>query len=181
MKRHAILTAIGADRVGIVDELAALILQEGCNIEESRMAVLGGEFAIILLLSGAEEGVRRLAGSLPGHGRSSGLQLSLKETVPPRGAPDSRPYRIETVSLDTPGILHAVTSILAKHRINIEDLETDTTSAPWTGAPMFVMRARIAVPASVSIAGVREDLEELEAQSNLDVRLTPITVTPTEA
>ncbi len=181
MQRHAILTAIGADRVGIVDDLTAVILEEKCNIEESRMAVLGGEFAVILLLSGEEEQVRQLLDRLPGRGQELGLHVSLKETVPPRTDPHSRPYRIETISLDTPGIVHGITSLLLKYRINIEDLETDTTAAPWTGAPMFLMRARIAVPTSVPISRLREDLEALEAQSNLDVKLVPISIDQSDA
>ena len=87
---------------------------------------------------------------------------------------------IESVSLDTPGIVHSITSLLRRHSINIEDLETDTTAAPWTGAPMFVMRGRISIPPSVSLATLREEIETLEAEQNLDVKLTPITVTQVE-
>ena len=60
MKNHALLTAFGADRVGIVDDLTSLILEARCNVEESRMSVLGGEFAVILLFSGG-----------PGRGRAA--------------------------------------------------------------------------------------------------------------
>jgi glycine cleavage system transcriptional repressor len=171
MQHHALLTAFGPDRVGIVDDLTSLILEGRCNVEESRMAVLGGEFALILLFSGDRADVRRLADELPGKAGSLGLQATLKQTVPPRSDPAARPYLLATTSLDTPGIVHAVTSLLRKHRVNILDLETDTTSAPWTGAPMFHMRARLSVPGPV--AGLREELAELETRTNLDIRLTP--------
>lgn len=175
MKQLAILTAIGTDRVGIVDDLTAPILESNCSIEESRMSVLGGEFAVIMLLSGEEEGVRKLSREMPAFGNSLGLHITLKETVPPKTDSQARPYLIESVSLDTPGIVHSITSLLRKYRINIEDLETDTTPAPWTGAPMFSMRARLSIPAAVPLAKLREELEDLEAQANLDVKLIPIT------
>ena len=177
MKKHAILTALGPDRVGIVDDLTALILEAGCNVEESRMAVLGGEFAVILLFSGGDREVGGLLEGLPAKAAALGLQAALKETVPPRPDPGARPYLLETTSLDTPGIVHAVTSVLRRHSVNILALETDTTAAPWTGAPLFHMRARLSVQGPV--AGLREELAELETGSSLDIRLQA--VAPEEA
>jgi len=174
VKSHAILTAMGKDRVGIVDDLTTLILEGKCNVEESRMAVLGGEFAVILLLSGNHENVKALTRDMPGKGTGLGLQITMKETRPPQAAPEARPYLLESVSLDTPGIVHSITSLLRRHGVNIDDLETDTTPAPWTGAPMFVMRARLTVPGGVSISTLREEVEALEAEQNLDIKLAPI-------
>ena len=172
MKKHAILTALGPDRVGIVDDLTALILEAGCNVEESRMAVLGGEFAVILLLSGGQHEVGRLIEGLPARAAGLGLQAALKETAPPQPDAGSRPYLLETTSLDTPGIVHAVTSVLRRHKVNILSLETDTAAAPWTGAPMFHMRARLGVQGP--IGGLREELAELEAGTSLDIRLEAV-------
>jgi glycine cleavage system transcriptional repressor len=180
MKGHAILSAIGSDRVGIVDDLTTSILDKRCNIEESRMAVLGGEFAVMLLLSGDSGDIESLIEETPKMAELLDLHISMKETIAPKSDPNLRPYMIESVSLDTPGIVHSITSLLRRHGINIEDLETDTTAAPWTGAPMFVMRGRISVPPSVSLAALREEIETLEAEQNLDVKLTPITVTRVE-
>jgi glycine cleavage system transcriptional repressor len=174
MTAFAIFTAIGSDRVGIVDDLTAQILERRCNVEESRMTVLGGEFAVMLLVSGQPEEVAELLAAGPAIGQTLGLLVATKQTTPPRRDARMRPYQLESVSLDTPGILHSVTSLLRGHGINIEDLETETSAAPWTGAPMFLMRARLSLPPAVSPAALREELEALEAQQNLDVRLTPI-------
>lgn len=180
MSGFAILTAIGSDRVGIVDDLTTSILDKRCNIEESRMAVLGGEFAVMLLLSGAPADIEALIEKSAALAEELDLQISMKRTVAPKADPHMRPYIIESVSLDTPGIVHSVTALLRRHGINIENLETDTTAAPWTGAPMFVMRGRISMPPEISLAKLREEIETLEADQNLDIRLTPVTVTPLE-
>jgi glycine cleavage system transcriptional repressor len=174
MKQHAVLTAMGMDRVGIVDDLSQAILDRGCNIEESRMALLGGEFVSILLVSGDDRSVSRLVGELPTVGGSLGLSIELKSTALPQQTGRNRPYLLESVSLDTPGIVHAVTSILRRENINIEDLETETSAAPWTGAPMFLMRARVAVPPAVSVKKLRAELDELSAQHDLDITFSPI-------
>src|SRR5262245_19288947 len=52
MKRWFALSAIGRDRPGIVADLAELIYECDCNLEDSSMTILGSEFAVLLLLSG---------------------------------------------------------------------------------------------------------------------------------
>jgi glycine cleavage system transcriptional repressor len=80
---------------------------------------------------------------------------------------------LETVSLDTPGIVQAVTALLKRHRINIEELETETLPAPWTGAPMFRLHATLILDGSVSVARLKGDLAELEGEKDWDISLRP--------
>src|SRR2546427_10989292 len=62
MRRWFALSAIGLDRPGIVADLAELIYECDCNLEGSRMPILGSEFAVLLLLSGqGPDGERRLS------------------------------------------------------------------------------------------------------------------------
>ena len=144
------------------------------------MAVLGGEFAVMMLLSGDQREIEALTGESAQIAENMDLHISMKKTVAPRIDSQMKPYLIESVSLDTPGIVHSITTALRHYGINIEDLETDTTAAPWTGAPMFVMRGRISIPAGVSLTKLREELETLESDQNLDIKLTPVTVAPME-
>lgn len=174
---YAVLTAIGADRIGIVDDLSGLVAARSCNIEESRMAVLGGEFAVIMLVSGAAAALEQLSRDLSAAGVRLGLHAQCRSTREPRSEA-GRPYLLETVSLDTPGIVHTVTAVLRKHGVNIESLETDTAPAPWTGAPMFRMRAHVVVGPSVEIGKLKDDLARLEAGQDLDVRLRPVFPVP---
>ena len=161
MRGFAILTAIGSDRVGIVDDLTTAILEKHCNIEESRMAVLGGEFTVMLLLSGSQEDIEALIEASKGIAEKLDLHISMKPTVEPKPHPQMRPYMIESVSLDTPGIVHAITALLRRHRINIENME-------------------ISIPPEVSLATLREEIETLETEQNLDIKLIPVTVAPLE-
>jgi glycine cleavage system transcriptional repressor len=171
---YAVLTAIGTDRVGIVDDISGAVSAASCNIEESKMAVLGGEFAVIMLLSGPEEKVRSLSGTLPSRGSSMGLALQCRPTREPAPARAGRPYHLEAVSLDTPGIVHAVTAVLREHGVNIEDLETETGAAPWTGAPMFRMKAHLVAGPGVSIPRLREELARLQERHDLDISMKPV-------
>src|SRR5207245_3797878 len=80
---HAILTAIGNDRPGLVDEVSQYIFQRGGNIEDSRMVNLRGQFAMMVLLSGSEGVLSRVRQEL---GELSG-QTSLQADLRPAQAP----------------------------------------------------------------------------------------------
>ena len=60
MNDFLVLTAIGEDRPGIVDDLTRVLLNAELNIEDSRMSLLGGEFAIILLLNGTPDALKQI-------------------------------------------------------------------------------------------------------------------------
>lgn len=176
MNEYAVITAMGSDRIGLVDDITEAFESRQCNIEESRMALLGGEFAIVLLVSGSAENLAALEEGIEATGTELGLTIHVKPTTSPHPSPEARPYLIESISLDSPGIVHAITSILRGYEVNIEDLETDTTSAPFTGAPMFVLKARISVPARVSVNHLRERIESLAEERDLDITMQPISV-----
>ena len=52
MTQLIVLSAIGTDRTGVVQDITKVILACGGNIEESRMTTLGAEFAVLMLVSG---------------------------------------------------------------------------------------------------------------------------------
>jgi glycine cleavage system transcriptional repressor len=75
--------------------------------------------------------------------------------------------------MDQPGIVHKVTHFLKEQRINIEELETSLTSAPFMGTPVFTMEILMSVPKSVPVKALRRALEELGDSLNCDIDLDP--------
>jgi Glycine cleavage system regulatory protein len=175
-KEYAVLSAIGADRVGIVDDLSRAVAEGGGNIEESKMAVLGGEFAVMMLVSMEAEALESLSSKAAELERRFELKIGLKRTRESSlgAAERGRPYSLETVSLDGAGIVHSVSAVLRKYGINIEDLETRTDRAPLTGAPLFRMKANVVVGPAVSVSALRRELELLQAAQDLDIILMPL-------
>src|SRR3954468_24606958 len=142
-----ILTLTGPDRIGIVDEVTGLLLERGGNVETSRMARLGGEFAILMLVSmpegrfpDLEEGLESLTA------RGYKVTTTRAERTYAEAHPGWRPYRIEVHGADHEGIVHEVAHFLSRHGINIEAVDTETAPAPTSGVPLFTMIARVAVP-----------------------------------
>ena len=105
---YVVLTAVGPDRPGLVNALSSLIDDAGANIEDSRMAILGGEFAVILLISGSPGAVERAKEIGARVERELELRFILKETSPARSPSDVVSYRIDVSGADRPGIVQVV-------------------------------------------------------------------------
>jgi glycine cleavage system regulatory protein len=79
--------------------------------------------------------------------------------------------RLEVLGNDHPGIVRDIARVLAQHQVNIEELETDVSSAPMSGDTLFRARASLSVPAIVTIERLREILEALAGEIMVDVAL----------
>lgn len=174
MLNHLVLTAVGNDRPGIVNTLTRHIFECGCNIEDSRMTILGGEFAIILLLSGNWNAVAKVENTLPRLGDSLQLNISSKRTEPRRPQPNMLSYLVEALSIDHPGIVHRVADFFSSREINIENLNTASYNAAHTGTPMFSMSLTINIPSDVSIAALREQFLDFCDEMNMDGMIEPV-------
>ncbi len=170
---YVVLTAVGPDHPGLVNSLSSLIADAGANIEDSRMAILGGEFAVILLISGSAGAVERTKEIGARIERELDLRCILKETAPAGPPSDYLPYRIDVSGADRPGIVQAITSILAGRGINVASLESRLTHAPFSATPMFVLEASLQVPSKIALSELRSQLTATCDEENLDFRLEP--------
>jgi len=165
---YLVISALGKDRPGIVNSLSKAALDCGCNITNSRMAVLGGEFALMLLIHGAPSAVVEMERRLPALERELQLTITAKPTAP--RVPEQRwlPYHVEVVAIDNPGIVHAITEFFSARKINIEELETKTYPAPVTAATLFSLHMTVAVPSGTAISMLRESFVDFCDGLNLD-------------
>lgn len=174
MNHFLVLAAIGEDQPGLVNELTQIILDCGGNIVDSRMTVLGGEFAVLLLLSGQWNTIAKLEQALPRLEQKLGLTLILRRTKERNLNKQLMPYAIEVVALDHLGIVHHLADFFSHRGINIEELTTSSYAAAHTGTPMFSVRMSIAVPADLHIASLREEFMDFCDRQNLDAVMEPI-------
>lgn len=174
MSQQLVITALGADRPGIVDELSEAVYSNQLNIEDSRMSVLGGEFAILLLLSGTTQAIDDFIARSPQIEDSLQMKLTVKATKAHTESHDLIPYDVDVIAIDNPGIVHNLASFFSSRQINIVDLETDRYAAPHTGTSMFSLHMAIGVPANVSINKLRDDFTTTCDDLNLDATLSAI-------
>ena len=170
MTKYFILLSSGKDRPGIVDDISTLLFDKGANIEDSRMAVMGGCFSSMTLFSCTQEQVEAIRGGLEDL-RGLGLEAHVHQAKDPAEGPmlAGLPLKFEMTAMDHPGIVQRVVRMLRKNDVNIESLETQVTGAPLSGAPLFDLRLEAKVPADKSIGKVKEQLSDLAGEMNLDL------------
>jgi len=173
---YLVITASGEDKVGLVDRLSSKIAESGCNIEESRMAVLGDQFALIMLLSGPWNALSKLEGQMESLGDQLGLTIIYKRTQQRERTQPAVPYVVEVVAMDHPGIVRNLAAFFSRSGINIEELQTDTYPAPHTGTPMFSVSMTVGIRADVHIPTLRGNFLDYCDDLNLDASFEPARV-----
>lgn len=173
-KTYLVISALGEDHPGIVNQLSRAILDHGCNIEDSRMTVLGGEFAAILLVEGRWNTLAKVENGLPELGRQLGMTITSKRTGERASGRNLLPYAVDVVAMDHPGIVNNLAAFFAERNINIEDMATSTYAAAHTGTPMFSVHMTVGIPADLHIAGLREEFMDYCDGLNLDAVLEPL-------
>jgi glycine cleavage system transcriptional repressor len=168
---HLILSAIGPDQMGLVEKISEFITRRGCNIEDSKMAVFCGEFAVILLISGERPNLSRVAFEYRDIESETGLSVSVKTPALKKTSASLLAYKLTASCLDHPGIVYQISGLLHTMGVNIESMETKTYSAPVSGTPLFQLEAELAVPARANIQEVRERLAELQREQNIEIEL----------
>lgn len=164
---HVALTAVGVDRPGIVAAVSRAIFTSGGNIEDSRMAILGGHFAMVLIVSLPSGDVAGLEAELA----TSAGELELIVSVRPvPEAPHEHATGAECVvrvyGADKPGIVARVSACLAERNANIRDLATHVIEGD---TPVYVMLLDVTIPGDLD--GARSALEALAAEIGVDVSI----------
>ncbi len=173
MHKNIVLTLTGTDRVGIVEEVTQLLLDLGGNVETSRMARLGGEFAILMLVSlpvaqlaTLDKDVEKL--------RAEGYKITTCETelTYAQKHPGWLPYQIKVLGADHEGIVHEIAHYLSQCGISIESADTETVRAPISGTPLFIMTALVVVPPDLHEQDWEAALSEVGHHLNVDTQVT---------
>jgi glycine cleavage system transcriptional repressor len=174
MSNHLVISAIGDDRPDTVDRLARAILDHHCSIEDSRMAVLGGSFAQIMLVSGKWNNLAKLESVLANLQDPLHLTITTRHTElrPPQDRMLS--YTVDVVALNRPGIVSKLSSFFSARGINIHDLVTSAYKPAHTATPMCSVRMIVDVPTHVHISQLRDDFLDLCDEDNLDGVMEPL-------
>ncbi len=173
MNKHLVISALGKDRPGIVNDLTKAVLECGGNVEDSRMTVLGGEFALIVLVSGHWSAVAKLEHQLAALEKKLDLTIVARHTEPRGTRANMVPYVIDVISMDHPGIVHEIAEFFSTRKINIEEMSTWTYPAAHTGTTMFSMNMTVSIPSDLNIGRLRHEFTEFCDTLNLDATLEP--------
>lgn len=172
MPARYVLSVLGRDRPGIVAAVSRLLADAGCNIEDSSMTILRGAFAMLLVIHAPSRSDRDLRSRLQELAASAGLVVHL-DAYPPgqEQKTEGEPYTISVHGADHPGIVAAVTALLAEHRVNIVDLSTRIVQGR---VPVYVMVMEVILPPGVRPKRIEAQLRKLSAEIACDISFTPV-------
>jgi len=175
MSKKFLLTAFSKDRPGIVADLSRVIYENGCNLEESSMTNLAGEFAILLLLSvpagNLKDAEEKLSTECRRLEREKGITAFIRpiDLETQKKKTDILTKTIHVEGLDQAGIVYKVSSFLADRGINIATLHTERRLSPESGAAIYAMTITVELPSQVSLQPVEDGLAQIGDQLNVDV------------
>lgn len=173
MSTNIVLTVAGPDRIGIVDEVTSVIAELGGNVETSRMARLGGEFVMVMLVAVPEEKVGELESNLS-YLAENDYNISLRATR--KGQTDAHPgwspFRIQVQGADHEGIIHRIAEGLAGQGISIDAMDSWVTRAPMSGTGLFSMMALVVVPPRVMQSEWLKVIEGIAEEAGVEIEIT---------
>lgn len=167
---HVSVTAIGADRPGIVAAVTKVLVERECNIEDSRMAILGGHFSMMLVVKPPDDlDADALEQALAPAAHRLGLTLDVRPIADLNASqPVGAPHVLSVYGSDRPGIVHDVSSSLAAAGVNIVDLRTHVTDSE---PPVYIMLMDLEVPGDP--VALEQQLKELATSRGIDITLRP--------
>ena len=168
MNNWYMLTLTGEDRPGIVARVTRALFERDMNLGEASMLRLGGNFTIMMMVSGDLD-AREVEQALAPVASELGLSLHVD---PMEGGLHRHlvPNLMVRVSgADRAGIVARVTGALAETGFNILDLESDV--AGNKEQPVYLMQ--IAGVATVPLEQLEEALDALR-EEGIEVSISPI-------
>ena len=170
---HYAVSAVGADRPGIVAAVTGAFLEHGCNLEDTSMTILRGHFAMMLVVAapgGLEQGA--LEAALAGPAADLELVVAVRpidDDVPV--SPEGESWTVSVYGADRPGIVHRVASLLAGNEVNIVDLSTRVIGDP--ARPVYAMILEVTLPSGGDATALQTQLTDLASDLGVECSLHP--------
>ena len=166
------ITSIGVDRPGIVAAVTRVLLDLGCNLEDTAMSILRGQFAMVMVVaapgaSTAADLERAIVEGTAGFDLVTAVR-EVHDAASADEVTDGSPYTVVVYGPDHPGIVHVVASTLAGLGVNITDVTTRVSGA---GGALYSMVMEVVLPSGVAAGDVESALDAVASREGLTIRL----------
>jgi len=176
MAKEFVLTAFCKDRPGIVADISEVIYKNECNLKDSTMTELAGEFAIILLFSPLSDGEKtdleeKLSMECRRLEREKGITAFIRPVnhAVRKQKADYYVKNLHVEGLDQAGIVYKVSRFFADNDINITSLNSEMKFSPESGAAIYSLSLSVEIPQNISLQTVEQRLNQIEDQLNVDI------------
>ncbi|MDN4503781.1 ACT domain-containing protein [Alteromonadaceae bacterium BrNp21-10] len=166
--KHIVITLVGADRTGIVENVSSLIFKFNGNWLASNLSKMAGQFAGIIEIMIPDENLEGFETELT---KLKGLRCIVNEEANIKNDAEDRRVSISIVGNDKPGIIQEVTSAINHAGANVVKLQSVCESAPNWGGELFKADILISLPAELDIDDVTDNLEAIANDLVVEINL----------
>jgi glycine cleavage system transcriptional repressor len=163
-----IITAVGPDKPGMAHSVAQILFESGCNIEDTTMTRLSGQFSMILAVEPpADASIEQLTQKMEGLRELHGLVVDVTD-VPESDEPESDAprYLLTAYGPEKTGLLAHLTGILAQKSVNVTDVQTRVASA----GKVYIMLLEVELPADLDAAALEAELQRGAGDLQISLR-----------
>jgi glycine cleavage system transcriptional repressor len=173
---HYALTVIGRDRPGIIAQVTEILFKLGCNIADSSCTLLGGQYAMIMIVSHPEIDSKEAMAAHFAPLEQVKLSVFVRKIAPETFRCVGIGGEICMISVygaDRPGIVYRVTRELADRQVNISDLNSKLIGSEER--PVYVMMLETVLPEEVSEEEIKAVMAALASEMKVDISVRSIT------
>jgi glycine cleavage system regulatory protein len=167
-----IITFIGDDRPGLVEQLSSVIENNRGNWHESRLSQLGGKFAGLILVSLPVDDGASLEAELRALS-ASGLSVRVTPSGSDTTLATGRTITLTLIGPDRLGIVREVSRALAARQVNVVEMDSQVESAPMSGEMIFKARIDAQIPEDTDLDDLHDTLDEIADHMTLEIDLEP--------
>ncbi|MDN3651777.1 ACT domain-containing protein [Thalassotalea ponticola] len=164
--RHVVISFLGDDKPGLVEQLATIIKRHKGNWQTSSMRHLSGCFAGILEVMVAKENAQALIDELSAF---DALDMHIKVAEPVLY--NDKKIAIDITANDRPGIIGDISAVIHKSHGNLVKLVSSQGNAPHFGQPIFKASLLVAINTEQHLAQLIGALEDIEDDLIVDVNI----------
>ena len=184
---QAILVASGADRPGVLDDVSMFLAERHARILESRVSMLRGHFALLLLVRGGEPDLDRIRAELSQLEQNVGITVALRPAADAEApSRDVTPLRLRARGKDPAETVRRLSHLMRVLNTNIENIETNSTpDTPAAGAGAeaaaeaaagahFNLEMELAVPRHTPVVMLKQYVEGLAKEIGIECEVSPM-------
>jgi glycine cleavage system transcriptional repressor len=177
-RKYAVLVATGADRPGVLDDISLFLHEHHANILESRVSLLRGQFALLLLVRAEDEPLSQIEQAVPDLAGRMGIDVHLREASDATTS-DRIPLRLRASGKNPAAVVHRFSHLMRVLNVNIENIETGTATDPLAMAnggesAAFELEMDLSVPRSTPVMMLRQYVESLARELSITCDVNPL-------
>jgi len=169
MRVSLVMTLLGPDRPGLVEAVAECVRRHEGNWLESRLARLSGHFAGILQIQLPARREEEFRASVRDLEKKEGLQCLISATE--AAMAPGRLVTLSCIGQDRPGIVYAISDVLAEFGVNVESFDSACVSAPMSGETLFEATLTVRLPDELDMDALERRLAHIGDELMLDVKM----------